>query len=57
MLKKWMVFGTDPKDGTHFVCDDMLDVFCGLSHDDAVRIVAARETFVNSVLSVLNKGE
>lgn len=54
MLARWIQHGRDPRDGTYFVESSQADVFCGLSLDQANRIVRARERFVNQIISIVN---
>jgi hypothetical protein len=54
LTNRWMLFGTDPSDGTHHVCDADEDIVVGLTNQQAIRLVEARRIFVNEVLNILN---
>ena len=52
VLRHWFVLGEDPSDGTVFVSDGTDDVLCGLSRQDADRIVAARDVLIEVIREV-----
>lgn len=56
LLNKWMVFGHDSSDDTVHVSDAEIDIFHGLTPEQAKRIVDARKLFVDTLLIVLNGG-
>lgn len=53
-LARWFTMARDSRDGSYYVHAKDEDVFCGLSLDQAERIVRARNRFVNEVISVVN---
>lgn len=56
MLSYWTIFGTEA-DGTRTLIGGNCgsdDIFVGLSDEQAVAMVAARQTFCNAVLEILN---
>lgn len=56
MLRKWIVLGSYD-DGTVCVTDGTDDIFIGLHPLQADIIVKLRNTFIDGVLLMLNKGE